>query len=103
MSLLRALSYHVPAYGLAILGYLVLSATAARVLGTADFGYYMLILSVTTVVGQLSLLGVHRSGLREAARADDDETLRQLRRGVRSVMWVPLPLASVTTAAVTWL
>ena len=102
-SLLRALSYHVPAYVLAILGYLVLAATAARLLGTADFGYYMLILSVTTVVGQLSLLGVHRSGLREAARADDDETLRQLRRGVRSVMWVPLPLASVATAVVTWL
>ena len=99
-SLGRSLAYFVPSYALAILGYLALNVIAARVLGPGSFGYYAVLASVTTLVGQFSLLGVHRSGLREAARADDDATLAHLRRGVRAVLSVPLPIASVVTGAV---
>ena len=98
-TLARSLAYFVPSYALAILGYLALNVIAARVLGPGSFGYYAVLVSVTTLVGQFSLLGVHRSGLREAARADDAATLAQLRTGVRAVLRVPLPLASVLTGA----
>ena len=91
-------------YGVAILGYLVLNAAASRLLGPTDFGYFVIAITVTTLIGQIGLLGVHRSGLREAARMDlsDVEGLAQLRRGVRAVSLVTLPLVSVVSAVVTY-
>lgn len=103
VSLVRSLSYFVPSYAMAILSYLAYSFVAGRALGTAGFGYLMVILNVTTLIGQLSLLGVHRSGLREAARAESDELLLELRRGVRAVMLVPVPVAAALTAIGIWL
>ena len=101
-SLLHSLAYFVPSYFLAIMGYLAQNMIAARMLGQSQFGYYVVILTVTTLVGQFSLLGVHRAGLREAARANDAETLGQLRRGVRAVLRIPLPIASTLTGAAVW-
>lgn len=101
-SLIQSLAYFVPSYFLAIMGYLALNVVAARMLGASSFGYYVVLLTVTTFIGQFSLLGVHRAGLREAARADDTETLAHLRRGVQAVLRVPLPITSVLTGAAVW-
>jgi O-antigen/teichoic acid export membrane protein len=100
VSLMRSLGSFIPSYALALVGYLALSVVAARVLGRDDFGYFVILLTGTSLVGQFSLLGVHRSGLREAAKADDPQQLDELRRGVRAVILVPLPIASVLTVAV---
>ncbi|MDN5895978.1 MAG: hypothetical protein L0H93_18375, partial [Nocardioides sp.] len=91
-------------YGGAILGYLAVNAAAARLL-EERYGYFVIALTVSTVVGQLALVGVHRGGLREAARLqpDDLDTLRDLRRGVRVVTLLTLPLAAVGAAGGTYL
>ncbi len=102
VSLLRSLGYFVPSYLVAVLGYLAVNAVAARMLETSGFAYFVVLTTATTLVGQLGLLGVHRSGLREAARTEDSESLAELFRGVRAVLRVPLPLASVACAAVVW-
>ncbi len=88
----------------AILGYLALNAFASRLLGADTYGYFVIALTVSTVLGQLGLVGVHRAGLREAARleGDDVEGLRSLRRGVRAVSLVTLPVTSAATAIVTF-
>jgi O-antigen/teichoic acid export membrane protein len=101
-SLINSLAYFVPSYFLAIIGYLALNVIAARMLGPSGFGYYVVLVTVTTFVGQVSLLGVARSGLREAAHAHDAETLADLRRGVQAVLRIPLPLASALTGAAVW-
>jgi O-antigen/teichoic acid export membrane protein len=75
---------------------------AARMLGPSTFGYYAVLLTVTTFIGQFSLLGVHRAGLREAARAEDPDTLAKLRRGVQAVLRIPLPITSVLAGVVVW-
>jgi O-antigen/teichoic acid export membrane protein len=93
------------AYGVAVVGYLVLNAAAGRMLGPDEFGYFVIALTVSTLVGQVGLLGVHRAGLREAARLEesDIEGFRELRRGVRAVSLVTLPLVSLVTGVVTFL
>lgn len=105
MSLGTAVIWFGAAYGVAIGGYLGLSAAAGRMLGPQAFGYFVAILTLTMVMGQIGLLGVHRSGLREAARLqqDDVEQLAELRRGVRAVVLVSLPLAGVVAGALAWL
>jgi O-antigen/teichoic acid export membrane protein len=100
---MRSLAYFVPSYALAIVGYLALNVVAARMLGTASFGYYAVLLTVATFIGQFSLFGVHRAGLREAARADDSETLLKLRRGVQAVLRIPLPTSSVVAGVAVWM
>jgi O-antigen/teichoic acid export membrane protein len=102
-SLIKSLAYFVPSYFLAIVGYLALNVVAARMLGRSSFGYYAVLVTVTTFIGQFSLLGVHRAGLREAARANDVDTLANLRRGVQAVLRIPLPITSVITGLVVWL
>ncbi|MEO8329552.1 MAG: lipopolysaccharide biosynthesis protein [Candidatus Nanopelagicales bacterium] len=102
MSLFRALLYFVPSYFLAIGGSLALNVAAARILGTADFGYFVIVVNTTILIGQFSLVGVHRSGLREAARTDNVDKLVELRQGVRAVLLIPVPLAAVSTGAVIW-
>lgn len=100
VSLVRSLVYFVPSYAVAVAGYLAVNVVAARVLGPSGFGYLVVLMTVTGLVAQLGLMGVHRAGLRETARADDPETLVGLRRGVRAVLLVSLPLVSVLMAAV---
>jgi O-antigen/teichoic acid export membrane protein len=102
VSLFRSLVYFVPSYALAIGGYLAVNVIAARILNTADFGYFVLVVTATILIGQLSLLGVHRAGVREAANAESAETLSELRRGVRAVILIPVPLAAVATACSVW-
>ncbi len=99
MSLFRSLVYFVQSYLLAIVGYLAVSVLAARILGTSQFGYYVALVTAANFIGQFALMGVHRSGLREASRANSSEALNGLRRGVRAVLLVPLPAASLATAA----
>lgn len=103
MSLFRSLVYFVPSYGLAIVGYLAVNVVAARLLGPSQFGYLVVLMTVAGLVAQLALLGIHRAGLREVAAADDPATVAALRRQVRAVLLVPLPLASLLTALVVWL
>lgn len=98
MSLFRSLIHFVHSYFLAILGYLAVNVIAARILGISDFGYFVALVTATTLVGQLGLLGVHRAGLREASHATTVEALTELRRGVRAVLLIPLPIVSVATA-----
>lgn len=90
-------------YGGAIVGYLAVFAFAARLLGDT-FGYFVIAVTVSTLLGQLGLFGVHRGGLREAARLNpnDEEGLSDLRRGVRAVSLVTLPCTSVLTATATF-
>lgn len=101
-SLLASLLQFIPAYLAAIIGYLLVNVVSARVLGVGAFGYFVVLVTVTNLIGQQAILGVHRSGLREAARAADAGTLGQLRNGVLAIMLVPLPLVSVVTGAVVW-
>ena len=93
-------------YGVAILGYLGLSAVAGRWLGPENFGHFVVALNVTGLIAQFGLGGVNRSGLREAARlrgADDDgEGMASLRNGVRAVMLTLLPLSALATTVVVW-
>jgi O-antigen/teichoic acid export membrane protein len=104
-TLLGAVVWFGVAYGIAIVGYLVLNAAAGRLLGPDQFGYFVIALTVSTLVGQIGLLGVHRAGLREAARLEetDLEGFRELRRGVRAVSLVTLPLVSLVSGLVTYL
>ena len=102
VSVLSALVWFAISYGVAIGGYLLLNASASRLLSPALFGYFVVAMTAATVVGQLGLMGVHRAGLRETARLaeGDDEGLLLLRRGVRAVLVLALPLASVVSGAV---
>jgi O-antigen/teichoic acid export membrane protein len=95
--------WFVGSYGVAIVGYVVLNAAASRLLGAQDFGYFVVAITATTLLGQIGLLGVHRSGLREAATMEltDLEGLALLRRGVRAVSLVTLPLIALISTLVT--
>lgn len=103
LSLRGSVGWFALAYAGAIAGYLAVNAFAARLLDD-EFGYFVIAVTVSTLLGQLGLIGVHRGGLREAARLgpDDTEGLRDLRRGVRAVALVTLPLTSAVTAVVTF-
>lgn len=87
-------------YGGAVLGYLAVNALASRMLG-AEFASFVIALSVSMVIGQLGLFGAHRGGLREAARLEsgDDAGLADLRREVRAVSIVTLPVTALLGAA----
>ena len=91
-------------YAIAIIGYLMVNALAARLLGQT-FGYFVIAITISTMLGQLGLAGVHRGGLREAARlrGGDLEGLRDLRRSVRAVSLVLLPAVGAATAATTFM
>ncbi len=52
-SLIGALRWFVVSYGFAVLGYLVVNAVASRWLGLADFTDFVIVLTVSTVVGQV--------------------------------------------------
>lgn len=103
LSLAGAVGWFAVSYGGAILGYLAVNALAARLLDDG-FGYFVLAITVSTLLGQLALFGVHRGGLREAARMEpgDEAVLSDLRRGVRAVSLIALPSVSILTGAVTY-
>ncbi len=103
-SLNRSVVWFVLSYGVAIVGYLGLNAAASRLVGRQHFGTLMVVLTTTTLIGQFALIGVHRSGLREAARIDDHGSaeLAELKAGVRAVTWITLPVASLLTAGFAW-
>lgn len=103
LSLNGAIMWFAVSYGGAILGYLAVNAFAARLLGT-DFGYFVIAVTVSTLLGQLGLIGVHRGGLREAARMkpDDPDVLESLRGGVRAISLLALPATAVATGTVTY-
>lgn len=97
--------WFVASYVVAVLGYLALNAIAGRWLGTSDFGYFVVVLTVTGLLAQIGLVGVHRSGLREAARirgGADPEAVAALRNGVRAVLLTALPLTALVSAVVAW-
>ncbi len=107
LSIGGALAWFVASYGVALVGYLAVNAIAGRFLGPGLFGYFVLAMTTAAIVGQLALVGVHRSGLREAAKLRGTEAadgglveLQRLVGGARAVSWVSLPVASVVCGAV---
>ncbi|QZY29798.1 lipopolysaccharide biosynthesis protein [Nocardioides coralli] len=103
--MLGALVWFGTSYGVAVVGYLVGNAVASRWLGLSDYGYFVVALTSSTVVGQLGLLGAHRGGLRDAARleADDLAGLAVLRRGARAAALISLPAAALVAGLVLYL
>ena len=104
LSVWGALVWFAGSYGIALLGYVLINAIASRMLGRQDFGYFVIAITATTLIGQIGLLGVHRSGLREAAstRAHRHRRTRQPQaRGTRCLAG-DLPLVSVISAIVTF-
>lgn len=85
-------------YGGAILGYLVINGVAARLL-VEDFGQFVIAVTVTSLLGQMALMGAHRGGLREAARLidSDSEGAATLPRAARAVSLLTLPAFSLGT------
>lgn len=104
MSLGGSMVWFTASLAMGTIGYLAVNAIAARLLGQSQFGHFVVLITLATVFGQLGLLGVHRSGLREAARmADDDHVgLADLRAGARAVSVLALPSASAVAAVITW-
>ncbi len=103
-SLSAATLWFALAYGGAILGYLAVNAFAARLLKDS-FGYFVIAVTVSTLMGQLGLVGVHRGGLREAAKMSSEDLtgLAELRRGVRAISLIMLPVTSVLTGIGTFI
>lgn len=103
-SLLGALGWFGASYGFAVIGSLGVNAVASRWLGVEGFGYFVIATTVSTGIGQLALLGIHRAGLRDAATmdvgADQDTVLRELRSAARGAIMVSLPAFSLVAAAV---
>jgi O-antigen/teichoic acid export membrane protein len=104
VSLLRSMIWFVGPYGFAIAGYLLMSVAAARFLGREDLASFLVVLTVAGLLGQVGLVGVHRSGLREAASLEqgDEQALGRLRGGVLAVCLTVLPLVSLITGVTTF-
>lgn len=104
-SLLQSTGWFGVSYAVALLGYVGIMASSSRMLGAQDFGTFLVVLTVTGLLGQLGLAGVHRSGLREAASLSPDDLsgLSELRAGVRAVTVVSLPLVSLLTGGAAWI
>lgn len=90
--------------GVASVGYLAVNAAASRLLGPAEFGDFVVLFTAALFLGQFGLAGVHRSGLREAARLSetDHNKLAELRAGVRAVTLIALPVTGVLAGLLTW-
>lgn len=103
LTLDAAILWFAVSYGLTIIGYLVINAVAARMLGSG-FGYFVIAMTVSTLLGQLGLVGVHRGGLREAARMapNDEQVLAGLRRSVRAISLLMLPATAVVSGVATY-
>lgn len=93
-------------YAGAVLGFLGVNAAAGRWLGPDDFGFFVAALAATGLLGQVGLVGSHRSGLREVARlrdVDDPEEMARLRNCVRAVSLTTLPALGLLGGAGAWL
>ncbi|WP_160004879.1 lipopolysaccharide biosynthesis protein [Nocardioides sp. AX2bis] len=104
-SVLAALRWFVVSYGLAVTGYVAINAMVSRWLGLDGFADFVIILTVATGLGQLALVGVHRGGLREAAKlteSPDAEVLATLRAGVQVAARGTLPAVGVLSGAVVY-
>lgn len=86
-------------YTLNVIGFLGLNALAARALGTAEFGGFVLIYTVAVVLGQVGLVGVHRTGVREVARLTryDDRLAGDLRGDLTTISRTALPATAIVT------
>lgn len=84
-------------YVLSVFGFLALNALAARALGTEDFGPFVVVYTLSLVLGQVGLLGVHRAGVREVARLTrfDSSAAGDLRDDVHTVSLTSLPALAV--------
>jgi O-antigen/teichoic acid export membrane protein len=92
-------------YAGAVLGFLGINAAAGRWLGADDFGFFVASLAAVGLLGQVGLVGSHRSGLREVARlrdSDDPEAMTVLRNGVRAVSLTTLPGAALVGGLASW-
>jgi O-antigen/teichoic acid export membrane protein len=101
----RAMAWFVASYAGAVLGFLGLNAVAGRWLGPTEFGFFVATIAATGLLGQIGLVGSHRSGLREVARLrdqDDPEAMAVLRNGVRAVNLTTLPAAGLIGGAGAW-
>jgi len=66
-SVLGSLGGFSGAYALTLLAYLGVQALAARILGTADYGLFILALTTASLVGRVGTLGMNRMVLRDTA------------------------------------
>lgn len=103
-SLVSSLGWFAGSYGVAVLGYLALSAIASRMLGPGQFGYFIIVLTAGTIVGELALVGVHRAGLREVARLTQGDpashaAVGALRLRVRVTCLINLPIVGAASGA----
>lgn len=103
-TLAGSIGWFAVSYAAALVGYVAINALASRMLGPSEFGYFVVALSVTTLVGQLGLMGAHRSALRDAARIAEGDVpqVRRLRAAVRAVSLVTLPVFALLSGLVTW-
>lgn len=101
----RAMLWFAVSYAGALAGYVGLNAFAGRWLGPSDFGLFVTVIMFGALLGQVGLIGVHRSGLREVARLSenyDPEAMAVLRNGVRAVLLVTLPGAGLVAGISVW-
>jgi len=98
-----AASWVILSYAAALLRYLAVNAMAARLLADS-FAQFILAITVSTMLGQLGLMGVHRGGMRQAARLDVDnlEGLQELRGDARVVSCLLLPVTGTIAGGVTF-
>lgn len=105
-SVLRGAVWAVGTYGVTMVFYLLLNAIASRWLGPGSYGFFVVALTASMLLGQLGLLGAHRGGLRDASRLDgrdaehDDAILSVLHSGVRGTVLLTLPLTALVTGSV---
>lgn len=97
LSLAGSLGWFLGSYSFAIAGYFAVNALSARILGPESFGRFAVSLTLAQAIGQLSLLGVNRAGLRDTAIEGEDasELRRQVWTDVRTVRWLVVPTVSV--------
>lgn len=85
MSVGLAARWVAASYVLGMLAMLAVNAFAARLVGD-DFGYFIACVPVSAALAQLGLMGVHRGGLRDAARMSHGRNYTT-RGDVTSLVW----------------
>jgi O-antigen/teichoic acid export membrane protein len=104
-TIIKAMVWFGASYAGALAGYVALNAVTGRWLGPGDFGWFVTAMALGALLGQVGLVGVHRSGLREAARLTDRHDPRAmgvLRNGVRAVLLTTLPAVGIAAGIGVW-